>query len=208
MSRPYPLSFTGAALLTVESTILAELFLEMRDWEQVYDHVLEQNLFDRQKEATIRRLFNELSLRLRSLEKEEIELVAESNTEIQRLMLWQAVCRTYPFIGNFVSGPLRRKLMIRDFRLLDSDYFRYYDDQAVEHPRLLELTESTQNKMQSRLFYFLEQIGILQGTANRQLSPLLVPNHLCTRVSAQNPDLLKFWLLSDVEIQRHLKKHA
>jgi hypothetical protein len=208
MSDPYPLSFTGAALLTAESTILADLFLVVKDWEQVYDHVLEKNLFDRQKEATIRRLFNELSLRLRSLDEDEMELVAESNTEIQRLLLWQAVCRTYPFIGNFVSGPLRRKLMIRDFRLLDSDYFRYYDDQAVEHPRLLELTESTQNKIQSRLFYFLEQVGILQGTTNRQLSPLLVPNHLCTRVSAQNSDFLKFWLLSDVEMQRHLKKYA
>lgn len=208
MSRPYPLSFTGAALLTAESVILAELFMELKDWDQVYEQVLEENLFDRQKEATIRRLFNELSLRLRSLEEEELELVVDSNTEVQRLLLWQAVCRTYPFIGNFVAGPLRRKIAVRDFRMLDSDYFRYYDDQAIEHPRLLELTESTQEKMQSRLLYFLEQVGILQVADNRQLRPLLVPNHLCTRVSAQNPVHLKFWLLSDVEMRHYLNKYV
>jgi hypothetical protein len=102
MSRPYPLSFTGAALLTAESVILADLFMEMKDWDQVYQRVLDQNLFDRQKEATIRRLFNELSLRLRSLEEDELELVAEGNTEVQRLLLWQAVCRD--FLTGKVSG--------------------------------------------------------------------------------------------------------
>jgi hypothetical protein len=200
----YPLSFTGAALLPKESVVLAELWLVENDWDKIYTQVDKHTLFNRQKAATRRRLFNELSLRLGALSQEEMKLLAEGSAETQRLLLWQAVCRTYPFVGNFVRKVLRPKLLIFDYRLLRSDYLGFWREEADQFPRLYELTESTEQKLKTRLFYLLEQVGILTGNdEKRRLQPLLVPLFLCTCVSAQKPAFLEFWLLSDAAINRH-----
>lgn len=201
----YPLSFTAAALLPKESAVLAELWLEESDWDKVYAQVDKHALFNRKKAATRRRLFNELSLRLRVLSQEEMELLADGSAETQRLLLWQAVCRTYPFVGNFVRKVLRPKLLIFDYRLLRSDYLGFWREEADQFPRLYELTESTEEKLKTRLFYLLEQVGILTGgEEERRIQPLLVPTFLCTRVSAQKTAFLEFWLLSDAAINRHV----
>jgi len=202
-NTPYPLSFTAAALLPGESATLAGLFLERQDWDVVYDEVAAHGLLNRQKAATRRRLFNELSLRLRTLTEEELQLLTDGNDETRRLLLWQAVCRAYPFVGNFARKTLRPKTRVFDYRLLYSDYQRFFREETEQHPRLEELAESTREKIQSRLYYFLEQVGILTPGDERRLQPLLVPTFLCTCVSAQNPAWLEFWLLSDAEINRY-----
>ncbi|TXF86308.1 DUF1819 family protein [Neolewinella aurantiaca] len=202
-NTPYPLSFTAAALLPEESATLAGLFLERQDWEEVYDEIDTNALFNRQKAATRRRLFNELSLRLRTLAGEELKLLTDGSDETRRLLLWQAVCRAYPFVGNFVRKTLRPKIKVFDYRLLHSDYQSFFREEAEQYPRLEELAESTREKIQSRLFYFLEQVGILTPGDEPSIHPLLVPTFLCTCVSAQNPTYLEFWLLSDAEINRY-----
>ena len=91
-----------------------------------------------------------------------------------------------------------------DYRLLHSDYASFWREEADQFPRLYELTESTADKLKTRLFYLLEQVGILSGEEEeRRLQPLLIPTFLCTCVSAQNPAFLEFWLLSDAEINRY-----
>lgn len=200
----YPLSFTAAALLPEESATLAELFLERQDWEKVYAEVDAHGLLNRKKAATRRRLFNELSFRLGALSREEMELIADGSAETQRLLLWQAVCRTYPFVGNFVRKVLRPKILIFDYRLLRSDYLGFWREEADQYPRLYELADSTAEKIRTRLFYLLEQVGILAGgEEDRRIQALLVPNFLCTCVSAQKNAFLEFWLLSDAAINRH-----
>lgn len=191
----YPLSFTGAALLPSESATLARLFLDLSDWEEVYREVDTNELLNRSKAATRRRLFNELSLRLRSLTDEELELLVESKAGTQRLMLWQAVCRTYPFVGNFVLEVLHPKVQRYDDQLINSDYRAYFREQAMLHPRLEDLTPSTRQKLESRLFYMLEQAGLIDSTENRRIIQPFVPDQLCTCVRAQHPKYLAFWLM-------------
>jgi hypothetical protein len=169
----------------------------------VYDEVDAHALLNRQTAATRRRLFNELSLRLRTLTGEELQLLNDGSDETRRLLLWQAVCRAYPFVGNFVRKTLRPKIKVFDHRLLYSDYQRFFREETEQYPRLEELAESTREKIQSRLYYFLEQVGVLTPGDERRLQPLLVPTFLCTCVSAQNPAYLEFWLLSDAEINRY-----
>lgn len=135
--------------------------------------------------------------------EEELLLLIEGNDETRRLLLWQAVCRAYPFVGNFVRKTLRPKMQVFDYRLLHSDYQGFFREEAEQYPRLEELAESTQEKIQSRLYYFLEQVGILTPGDERRLQPLLIPTFLCTCVSAQNAAYLEFWLLSDAEINRY-----
>jgi hypothetical protein len=192
----YPLSFTGAALLSSESATLARLFLDLGSWDEVYREVDANELLNRSKTATRRRLFNELSLRLRSLADVELQLLIEGNAETQRLILWQAVCRTYPFVGNFTLEVLQPKIQLYDDQLLNSDYRNYFWEQAILFPRLDELTPSTKQKMESRLYYMMEQAGLIDSTETRRIIQPFISELLCTRVRAQDPHYLSFWLLA------------
>lgn len=192
----YPLSFTGAALLPSESATLARLFLDLSDWEEVYREVDTNELLNRSKAATRRRLFNELSLRLRSLTEEELQLLIESKAGTQRLILWQAVCRTYPFVGNFAIEVLQPKVQRYDDQLINSDYRAYFREQTMLYPRLDELTSSTRQKLESRLYYMLEQAGLIDSTENRRIIQPFVPESLCARIRDQDPNYLAYWLMT------------
>jgi hypothetical protein len=162
----------------------------------VYAEVDAHELLNRAKAATRRRLFNELSLRLRTLTDEEMLLVAEGTTETQRLLLWQAVCRSYPFVANFVLEVLQPKVQHYDDQLMNSDYRVFFREQAMRHPRLDELAASTKQKLESRLFYMLEQAGLIDSTKNRRITQPFVSEALSSPVSSNNPSHLAFWLIT------------
>lgn len=208
LKSAYPLSFTSAALLPNESVTLAELFLALENWEEVYQKVDAGDLFSRNKVATQRRLFNELSLRLKTLVNAELELLVSGSAETRNLLLWQAVCRAYPFVGNFVRKVVRPKIAVLDLRLIRSDYQGFLREESEQYPRLEELADSTREKIQTRLFYFLEEVGILLPGDDRHLRPLLPAAHLCEVVSEHGPYYLEFWLLSNAEINRYSASHV
>ena len=195
--KSYPLSFTGASLLPRESQLVASRYLELGTWEAVFDSVKSHPIFGQRKEASVRRTFNELALRLDTLAESEMIQLAEGDANARRLILWQAVCRTYPFIGNFVEGVVFPKVRRLDYRLLESDYRGYLREESERQPRLLELTESTLEKLRSRLFRLMEEAGLLDNMIDRNLQVPAVPRKLCICVPAQKKNTLHYWLLTE-----------
>ena len=193
----YPLSFTAASLRPRECQLLADRYRELGDWETVYDAVSNDPVFGQRKAASIRRTFNELTLRLDTLAESELTLLAEGSVTARRLLCWQAVCRAYPFIGNFVMEVIYPKVRRLDYRLLESDYRSYLREQSERHPRLQELTDSTLEKLRSRLFRIMVEAGLLDDVSERNLQLPSVPHNLCTCVPAQKRDTLRYWLLTE-----------
>jgi hypothetical protein len=193
--RVYPLSFTAASLRPRESQLLAARYRELGDWDAVYRAVANDPLFGSRKEASIRRTLKELALRLDTLNGPELALLAEGEMATQRLLCWQAVCRAYPFIGRFVTEVVYPKVQRLDYRLLESDYRGYLREESDRHPRLLELTDSTLEKLRSRLFRLMVEAGLLDNTSDRNLQLPDVPRNLRTCVSAKTT--LRYWLLTE-----------
>jgi hypothetical protein len=193
----YPLSFTAASLRPRESQLLAARYRELGDWDAVYRAVSKDPLFGSRKEASIRRTLKELALRLDTLTDHELALLAEGEVATQRLLCWQGVCRAYPFIGRFVAEVICPKVQRLDYHLLESDYRGYLREESDRHPRLLELTDSTLEKLRSRLFRLMVEAGLLDNTTDRNLQLPVVPRELCTCVPAQQRDTLRYWLLTE-----------
>lgn len=193
----YPLSFTAASLRPRESQLLAARYRELGNWETVYAAVSSDPLFGQRKKASIRRTFNELTLRLKTLGEGELAQLAEGDPTTVRLLLWQAVCRAYPFIGNFVAEVIYPKVRRLDYRLLESDYRGYLREQSERHPRLLELADSTREKLRSQLFRMMVEAGLLDSTTERNLQLPAVSEELYTCVPAHMKDTLRYWLLAE-----------
>ena len=72
---PYILSFTGASLSLPESLIIAETYLDLRDWQAVEHKVKTENLIQARTKSSIQRTYQELAPRLAGLSDEQLELL-------------------------------------------------------------------------------------------------------------------------------------
>ena len=107
--RRYALSFTAGALLVREGVLLALVYIQRRDWEQVRREAVRGNLLQTRTESTGARLVRETVTRLSALTDEEIELLVEATASERGYLMWSAVCRRYELIGEFAEEVLRER---------------------------------------------------------------------------------------------------
>ena len=100
-SSNYSLSFTTGAALLAETIAIAHLMMELGEWAEVKKVVLAQNTLQARTESTLKKLYGEISRRLKSLSDEEIALLATGDDEEQKQIIWLAICRHYTFIHDF-----------------------------------------------------------------------------------------------------------
>ena len=87
------MSFTTGGLYLRESVELASQYLGLCDWATARDFARHQNLFMSRTASSADRMIGESVLRLKTLEKTEIELLVEGTHSEQQQLLWVAVCR-------------------------------------------------------------------------------------------------------------------
>ena len=129
--QKYNLSFTAGGLLFHESILIASVFIETASWVETQNQVMENNLLKARTVSTSKRIFREISLRLKQLSKEAIKFLIESSNETgKKQILWYAVCKSYPFICDFSKEVIQRKVSVMDFQLLESDYDRFFNQKS------------------------------------------------------------------------------
>ncbi|MCC6613394.1 MAG: DUF1819 family protein [Anaerolineae bacterium] len=97
----YSLSFTTSSIRQQESLKLAILYIRYKDWRLVRSDVIERNILQQRTTTSSKKLFQELSSRLRHLSDAEINYLAECPESEKSIMLWVANCRRYRFIRDF-----------------------------------------------------------------------------------------------------------
>jgi len=80
----YSLSFTTGGVLITESIAIAGLKLELGDWTAVRSLVLKQNTLQERTESTLKKLFGEISRRLKNLTNDELMLLKSGTEEEQK----------------------------------------------------------------------------------------------------------------------------
>jgi hypothetical protein len=190
-----------------ESIKIAQAFEQLGSWEAVQDEILEQDILQKGKTATIRRTFRELKKRLEQLTPDQLDYLLDANTAGQRLLLFLGVCRLYPFIGEFTVEVLRNKVTMFEHQLLESDYQRYFQNKAALHDALEGSTELTQKKIRSRLFRILEEAGLINNIKEKWITPPMVTPGLARPLIEEDPNLLKYWLVSDLDIKNLIKQY-
>ena len=105
------MSFTTGSLFRQESLKVAELFIACGDWNAVRKNVLSENLLQARTLNTLKRVYREISSRLKTLCEDELALMVNGTPQDQNQLLWLAVCRRYTFIADFSKEVLREKFI-------------------------------------------------------------------------------------------------
>ena len=125
------------------------------------EHAVEHNLLQFKSSGSTRRAVREICTRLKTLSPQELSLLVTADPYDQLLISWLACCRTYQFIGDFATQVLLENFASYKLDLGHVDFDFFYDEQALFHPELDEMTDGTRKKLRQILFRMMREVGVL-----------------------------------------------
>ena len=187
----YRLSFgTGNAYIN-ESNLNLKKYLENKDWKETEKYSIENNILNTNNLGSAKRIFREISLRLKSLSNEEQEFFIRSNYVDQSILIWISICRTYRFIGDFSSMIILEKFNSYQLELDYNDFNYFYEKQKVFHEELNLLKDSTRKKLRQVIFRIMKDLNIISKTL--EITPLF-PSIELKEISKSTKKDLKLFL--------------
>ncbi len=205
----YRMSFTAASLRPELARVCAEAYFETGSWAGARKSVLEANSFQCRSRTSLQRLEREMRQRVACLNDEELTLLATGTSDERIAMSWLAVLKHVALVREFVIETLREKLEAFDTDLRPSDYDSFIAARSVTHPELVELKESTREKIQQVLLRMLMEAGLTQEQDGRRriVRPVGSPE-VTNVIVADDPRLLAGFLWTDEEIQAIKKDNS
>jgi hypothetical protein len=198
--KKYKLSFTGVSLALSESVIVAEIYLQIRDWKAVEQKVKRENLIKARTKSSVQRVYQEIWPRLSLLTDEVLEVLVESTPQEQKYILWYAICQRYNYIREFAVEVVHEKYLRLDYELTDFDYDAFYNRKADWHPELDQLKESTRDKIKPRIFWMLREAGLISD--DNMIIPANLSGRVIDVIADSSLSSLQIFPISPAEIQR------
>ncbi len=144
----------------------------------------------------------EIRPRLQTLSDEQLELLVRAGADMRVSLAWLAAVKHSSFLFDFAAEALRSKVERQDYVLRESDYRRFIDEKTPEHPELINLSDSTSEKIRRVLFTMLREARIMsKGSEIGMLHRPVVPHEVEQSIRAENPLWLAAFLFTDREIQ-------
>ena len=189
------MSFTTAPLLHRESMLVAELYADMKDWDAVKERVLEENLMQVKRARSSLNFYREIKSRLVLVTEAQFDYLLDTSRDGQLHMLWLAVCKRFPFIGEFASEVIREKYLRLDYQLSREDYDVFFNAKAAWDERIENLAEVTKGKQRSMVFIMLREAELL--TTDGFINSPILDERFVRLVRDDNPALLTIFPVPD-----------
>lgn len=189
----YEFSLTGSSLRVNEMILFATKYIN--------EGLLE---FKSDKGTTNKRMVSEFKKRIDNLTVNQQELLLNSNFSNQKQLAFLSACKTYSLLRDFVIEVVREKFLIMDYNLTETDYISFIRRKEINHDELANLTDQTQAKVKQVIFKILEQAGIIDNVRDKEIQLQILGASTKKSIIEDNPEWLKIFLLSDMDIQNEL----
>lgn len=203
MPERYKLSFTTGGLFLRESEDAITRFLRLSNWADVRAEILKENTLQVRTKAAAIRVSKEMISRLEMLNPYEVEFWIDTSNADRAYLLWVAICRRYPFVGDFAREVLREYFVLRRREITPTDFDAFFNSKALWHEELDQLAKSTQSKLRQNLFRMMRDAGFINDHSSilqAMPSPALVQ-----LLAQRGADEFTIFPVSDLDIKRWLQ---
>jgi len=190
----YDFAFTSSSLRLNEMVLVAGHILNDSEVDFV-------NELGAGKTKTGKTVYREVTKRLSCLNRQQLELLVNGSLDAQKQLAYFAACKTYLFIRDFAVEVLREKYLVFDYMITDGDYLSFLRRKQDLHPEIENLTENTLKKIKQVTFKILEQARIINNVKEKEIQPQLLEPEVLKIIGKENPEWLKIYLLSDLDIE-------
>ncbi len=192
----YSFSFATTALNVHEMGKVAQSIVENREMDAT-------NELGNGKKISGQKKMQEYTSRIRTLTTNQLQLLAHGNLNSQRQMAYLSICKSYGFIRDFVVEVLRDKILLFDYQIEDSDYLSFWRRKAELYPRMESFTENSKKKIRQITLRILADADIIDSTSNKMIKIQIVDPAVERVILDDNPNWLKVFLKSDLDIQNY-----
>lgn len=207
MNNDYIFSYTAATLMLHETNEVMKKYLEYKDWNIVKDIVIEENIMQKQSVSSRKRVFAEIKRRIETLSNEQLEYVNESSSSDIRNFIFLTILKTYRFIFEFMTEVISKKVLMFDYKILNSDYETFFESKKYAVEQLESITEATQYKLKQVLFRILEEAMIIDNTKSKNILKPHLSGEVIKLIIKDNPIYLKAFLYTDYEIEKMKERY-
>lgn len=173
----YSLSYTAGAALIREAVEVARLKNDLNSWPEVKKHVLDNNTFQSRTVSTLKRMYGEVSRRLKHLTDDEIRLLAHGTEPEQKLLVWLAICKHYLLIRDFAQEVLVHQYKAARYPVNHDDYDAFFNAKAEWDDNIDGASSTTKSKARQVLFKMLRECGLVNEhgeIVQQQIDPILL----------------------------------
>ena len=195
----YDFSYTASSLRLNETVLVASHILN----ETEVDFV---NEFGAGKSATGKRIYREVNKRLSYFNKQQLNLLVNSNLEIQKQLAFYATCKTYLFIRDFTVEVIREKCLVFDYLISEGDYISFLRRKQELHQEIEKLSDTSLKKIKQVTFRILEQAGLINNTKEKIIQPQILQKEIIDSIMLDNAEWLKIFLISDLDIENYINQ--
>lgn len=191
INNQYSLSFTTGAALEAETVAIAKLKSNLVDWKDVRADVIEKNTLQARTESTLKKLYGEISRRLKHLSDQELALLISSDEKVQKQIIWLAICRHYKFISDFAKEVLYEYFENSRYQISLDDYDVYFNSKAEWNENLDGVSSLTKSKARQVLFKMMRECQITND--NKEILPQQLNNELRASILKGDADEIKLF---------------
>jgi hypothetical protein len=190
-----------------ETNEVMKKYLEYKDWNKVKEIVIEENIMQKQSVSSRKRVFAEIKRRIETLSNEQLEYVNESSSSDIRNFIFLTILKTYRFIFEFMTEVISKKVLMFDYKILNSDYETFFESKKYAVEQLESITEATQYKLKQVLFRILEEAMIIDNTKSKNILKPHLSGEVIELIIKDNPIYLKAFLYTDYEIEKMKERY-
>ena len=207
LNNDYIFSYTAATLMLHETDEVMKKYLEYKDWDKVKDLVVEENIMQKQSVSSRKRVFAEIKRRIESLTSNQLEFINEANSSDVRNLIFLSILKTYRFIYEFMAEVISKKVLMFDYKILNSDYETFFESKKYAVEQLENITDATQYKLKQVLFRILEEVMIIDNTKSKDILKPHLSGEVIELIVKDDPIYLKAFLYTDYEIEKMKERY-
>lgn len=168
---PYLGTLTAEQFLFREIRIVAKLYLENKDLEEILEIVKKDNLFQYPTERQISRLTRACYKRVVSLNNEKLVYeLAHAPLNIAKQINLYAMMRTYRLVWEFMILVIGNKYETQDFSFSRKDLNEFFTRLQEQNDDIAKWSDSTITKTKQVLTKTLVEVGYIDTNKSTELN--------------------------------------
>ena len=196
----YRLSFTAASFFLHESIELANLYLEVNDWNKAVAALINANS-NKRSISTIKRESSELLLRLKNLSDELLNRFVTTDADDAKVILLYAILKSYPIIKLFSLELLYEKINMLDFQIQDYEINAFFRKQEETYEEFAKKSDASKYKIKQVVIKILADATLIKSTKEKTIvKPIIESKTAKLILEDSDKSYLKALLMNDNEI--------
>jgi hypothetical protein len=164
----------GGSLMLRESQIIAELLLSYPTSEEWHDKIVNQNILQKNSDASSKRNASTLKNRINCVSDEIKNIIAFGSGDDAKQAMFASVLINTPILYDFMKDVVIDAKRIFRQTLDQSDWEHFWEERSRLHPELGEMTQSTTYKIKQVTFKLLADAEYIDTSSKKNLQNVYV----------------------------------